>query len=80
MLHPLKVDDPVRIRHDGQWEQRAKVVEQVDPHSYRVGTPRGAQYRRNCKDLLRTADAPTSASINDNAKDNNNITVETVIS
>ena len=76
ILHPLKVDDPVRIRHDGQWEQQAKVVEQVDPHSYRVETPHGAQYRRNRKDLLRTADAPSSASINDNSKDNNNISVQ----
>ena len=52
-LPPLKVGEPVHIQRDKFWEP-AKVVSQHNEHSFKVRTPEGATYRRNCKFLNKT--------------------------
>ena len=51
---PLNKHETVRIRHNGQWKVKARVIKEVAPRSYVVETQNGVTYRRNRRDLMPT--------------------------
>ena len=59
-LKPLHNNDNVRLYANGSWKQKARVVEEVSPHSYNVQTEEGDTYRRNRRHLHHTADTPVT--------------------
>ena len=56
-LEPLKPGNRVRV-YDSQrkWQNRATVLKHVAPRSYTVQTDRGAEIRRNRRDLRKTSE------------------------
>ncbi len=54
-LQPLLTDDVVRIKSDENWSKKATVMQEVAPRSYTVKTDDGQIFRRNRRDLLKTA-------------------------
>lgn len=53
-LSPLSPGDTIRMRAEGRWEHKARVLDEPTPRSYRVQTEFGQTYRRNRRDLLLT--------------------------
>ena len=53
-LPPLSENDVVRIKGDGTWSDKGKVVNRLDTRSYQVATDNGQVLRRNRKQLLAT--------------------------
>ena len=56
-LRPLSNGDIVRIRHNGQWSVKARVLKEVAPRSFIVETESGQHYRRNRRDLMCTLES-----------------------
>ncbi len=52
-LRPLECKDLVRVRCDGKWGPKAKVLKEIMPRSYEVLTEYGNTLRRNRRDLLK---------------------------
>lgn len=52
-LLPLECKDVVRVRCDGKWGPKAKVLKEIMPRSYEVLTEYGNTLRRNRRDLLK---------------------------
>ncbi len=56
-LKPLQEHDMVRIRTGKTWGLKAQVLKEVAPRSYHVLTEQGKVFRRNRRDLLKTAES-----------------------
>lgn len=52
-FRPLDFKDSVRVRCDGKWGPKAKVLKEIMPRSYEVLTEHGNTLRRNRRDLLK---------------------------
>ena len=64
-LLPLTRNDTVRLEQGCNWNQKATVLEEVGPRSYRVKTEDGQILRRNRKSLLKTKETLQDQSSED---------------
>ena len=64
-LPVLKPNDVVRVRKDDRWANKAQVLVQISPRSYKVLTKEGKIIRRNRRQLLRTDESMNSSDLRD---------------
>ena len=64
-LPVLKPNDVVRVRKDDRWANKAQVLVQISPRSYKVLTKEGKVIRRNRRQLLRTDESMNSSDLRD---------------
>ena len=64
-LPVLKPNDVVRVRKDDRWANKAQVLVQISPRSYKVLTKEGKIIRRNRRQLLRTDEPMNSSDLRD---------------
>ena len=64
-LPVLKPNDVVRVRKDDSWANKAQVLVQISPRSYKVLTKEGKIIRRNRRQLLRTDEPMNSSDLRD---------------
>ena len=64
-LPVLKPNDVVRVRKDDRWANKAQVLVQISPRSYKVLTKEGKVIRRNRRQLLRTDEPMNSSDLRD---------------
>ena len=64
-LPVLKPNDVVRVRKDNRWANKAQVLVQISPRSYKVLTNEGKIIRRNRRQLLRTDEPMNSSDLRD---------------
>ena len=64
-LPVLKPNDVVRVRKDDRWANKAQVLVQLSPRSYKVLTKEGKIIRRNRRQLLRTDEPMNSSDLRD---------------
>ena len=60
-LETLKVNDNVRIRFQGNWNRKRRVIKKLEePRLYLIETEEGNYLRRNRRHLLKTYEKPSS--------------------
>ena len=64
-LPVLKPNDVVRVRKDDRWANKAQVLVQISPRSYKVLTKEGKVIRRNRRQLMRTDESMNSSDLRD---------------
>ena len=64
-LPVLKPNDVVRVRKDDRWANKAQVLVQISPRSYKVLTKEGKVIRRNRRQLWRTRESMNSSDLRD---------------